>query len=171
MRQMTLAMVGFERYSKPTRRAAFLAEMSRVGPWRALCTLIEPVYPKAGKGRAPVGLERMMRIYFLQQWFNLSDPAEAALYDSLTMRQFAGIDLGHEPVPDETTLCKFHNLLERHDLGAAVFQCVHEHLEQHGLKLSAGTIVDASIIPAPSSTKNAAQARDPEMHQTKKGNQ
>ncbi|HTQ70462.1 MAG TPA: IS5 family transposase, partial [Acidocella sp.] len=172
MRQVTLATVGFERYSKPTRRAAFLDEMNRVVPWRELCALIEPVYPKAGKGRVPVGLERMLRIYFLQQWFNLSDPgAEEALYDSLTMRQFAGIDLGREPVPDETTLCKFRHLLERHDLGAALFQCVHEHLEQHGLKLSAGTIVDASIIHAPSSTKNAAQARDPEMHQTKKGNQ
>jgi IS5 family transposase len=172
MRQVTLATVGFERYSKPTRRAAFLEEMNRVVPWRELCALIDPVYPKAGKGRAPVGLERMLRIYFLQQWFNLSDPgAEEALYDSLTMRRFAGIDLGRKPVPDETTLCKFRHLLERHDLGAALFQRVNEHLEQRGLKLSAGTIVDASIIHAPSSTKNATQARDPEMHQTKKGNQ
>ena len=172
MRQVTLATVGFERNGKTTKRAAFLAEMDRVVPWRELCALIEPVYPKPGKGRAPVGLGRMLRIYFLQQWFNLSDPgAEEALYDSPTMRQFAGIDLGREPVPDETTLCKFRHLLERHDLGAAVFRCVHEHLEQHGLKLAAGTIVDASIIHAPSSTKNAAQARDPEMHQTKKGNQ
>ena len=172
MRQVTLADVGFERFSKTTKRDAFLAEMDRVVPWRELCALIEPVYPKPGKGRSPVGLERMLRIYFLQQWFNLSDSgAEEALYDSLTMRRFAGIDLGREPVPDETTLCKFRHLLERHDLGAAVFQCVHEHLERLGLKLSAGTIVDAGIIHAPSSTKNAAQARDPEMHQTKKGNQ
>ena len=172
MRQATLATAGFERYSKPTRRAAFLAEMDRVVPWRELCALIEPVYPKPGKGRVPVGLERMLRIYFLQQWFNLSDPgAEEALYDSLTMRRFVGIDLGREPVPDETTLCKFRHLLERHDLGSALFQRVHEHLEQHGLKLSAGTIVDATIIHAPSSTKNAAKARDPEMHQTRKGNQ
>ena len=95
MRQVTLATVGFERYGKTTKRAAFLAEMDRVVPWRELCALIEPVYPKPGKGRAPVGLERMLRIYFLQQWFNLSDPgAEEALYDSLTMRRFAGIDLG-----------------------------------------------------------------------------
>ena len=172
MRQATLATAGFERYSKPTRRAAFLAEMDRVVPWRALCALIEPVYPKPGKGRSPVGLERMLRIYFLQQWFNLSDPgAEEALYDSLTMRRFAGIDLGREPVPDETTLCKFRHLLERHELGSALFQQVHEHLKQHGLNLSRGTIVDATIIHAPSSTKNAAKARDPEMHQTKKGNQ
>ena len=172
MRQATLATAGFERYSKPTRRAAFLAEMDRVVPWRELCALIEPVYPKPGKGRSPVGLERMLRIYFLQQWFNLSDPgAEEALYDSLTMRRFAGIDLGREPVPDETTICKFRHLLERHELGSALFQQVHEHLEQHGLKLSRGTIVDATSIQAPSSTKNATKARDPEMHQTKKGNQ
>ena len=130
MRQATLAAAGFERYSKPTRRAAFLAEMERVVPWRELCALIAPVYPRPGKGRPAVGLERMLRIYFLQQWFNLSDPgAEEALYDSPTMRRFAGIDLGREPVPDETTLCKFRHLLEQHELGSALFQQVHEHLE------------------------------------------
>jgi len=103
MKQITLATTGFERYTKTTRRAAFLAEMERVVPWAALCALIEPVYPKPGNGRPPVGLERMLRIYFLQQWFNLSDPAvEEALYDSLAMRSFVGIDLGREPVPDET---------------------------------------------------------------------
>ena len=172
MRQTTLATSGFDRYSKPTRRALFLAEMDRMVPWRQLCALIEPVYPKPGKGRSPVGLERMLRIYFLQQWFNLSDPgAEEALYDSLAMRRFAGIDLGREPVPDETTICKFRHLLERHELGSALFEQVHAYLEQHGLKLSRGTIVDATIIHAPSSTKNAAKARDPGMHQTKKGNQ
>ena len=172
MRQITLATAGFDRYSKPTRRALFLAEMDRVVPWKQLCALIEPVYPKPGKGRSPVGLERMLRIYFLQQWFNLSDPgAEETLYDSLAMRRFAGIDLGREPVPDETTICKFRHLLERHELGSALFEQVHAYLEEHGLKLSRGTIVDATIIHAPSSTKNAAQARDPEMHQTKKGNQ
>ena len=121
---------------------------------------------EARQGRSPVGLERMLRIYFLQQWFNLSDPGrEEALYDSLAMRRFAGIDLGREPVPDETTICKFRHLLERHALGAALFEQVHAYLEQHGLKLSRGTIVDATIIHAPSSTKNAAQERDPEMHQ------
>ena len=172
MRQTTLATSGFDRYSKPTRRAVFLAEMDRVVPWKQLCALIDPFYPKPGKGRSPVGLERMLRIYFLQQWFNLSDPgAEEALYDSLAMRRFAGIDLGREPVPDETTICKFRHLLERHELGSALFEQVHAYLEQHGLKLSRGTIVDATIIHAPSSTKNAAKARDPEMHQTKKGNQ
>ena len=166
MRQTTLATAGFERYRKPTRREMFLAEMDRVVPWRQLCALIAPVYPNSGKGRTPVGLERMLRIYFLQQWFNLSDPgAEEALYDSLAMRRFASIDLGREPVPDETTICKFRHLLERHDLGSALFEQVHAYLEQHGLKLSRGTTVDATIIHAPSSTKNAAQERDPEMHQ------
>ena len=172
MRQTTLAGVGFERYGKTTRRAAFLAEMERVVPWQELCALIAPVYPKPGNGRPPVGLERMLRIYFLQQWFNLSDPGvEEALYESASMRRFAGIDLGREPAPDETTVCKFRHLLELHDLGRRLFEQVHEHLEAHGLRVAAGTIVDATIISAPSSTKNAAKARDPEMHQTKKGNQ
>ena len=156
MRQTTLATSGFDRYSKPTRRAAFLAEMDRVVPWKQLCALIEPFYPKLGKGRSPVGLERMLRIYFLQQWFNLSDPgAEEALYDSLAMRRFAGIDLGREPVPDETTIRKFRRLLGWHDLGLALVEQVHAYLEQHGLKLSRGTIVAATIVHAPSSTKNA----------------
>jgi len=172
MKQMTLAMAGFERYAKTTRRARFLAEMERVVPWRRLCRLIEPVYPKPGNGRPPVGLERMLRIYFLQHWFNLSDPAvEEALYDSLSMRRFVGIDLGREPVPDETTVCRFRHLLEEHELGRRLFEEVHRHLEASGIKVAKGTIVDATIISAPSSTKNADQARDPDMHQTKKGNQ
>jgi IS5 family transposase len=121
MRQATLASVGFERFGKTTRRAVFLTDMDQVVPWKDLCQLIEPVYPKPGNGRPPVGLERMLRIYFLQQWFNLSDPAvEEALYESLSMRGFAGIDLGREPVPDETTVCKFRHLLEQHDLGLGV---------------------------------------------------
>jgi len=172
MKQMTLASVGFERYGKTTRRAVFLEEMDRVVPWSALCGLIEAVYPKPGNGRPPVGLERMLRIYFLQQWFNLSDPAvEEMLYDSVAMRGFVGIDLGREPVPDETTVCRFRHLLEERDLGRRLFEEVHRHLEARGLKVSTGTIVDATIINAPSSTKNADKARDPEMHQTKKGNQ
>jgi IS5 family transposase len=172
MKQMTLATAGFERYAKTTRRAAFLAEMARVVPWRELCALIEPVYPKPGNGRPPIGLERMLRIYFLQQWFNLSDPAvEEALYDSLAMRSFVGIDLGREPVPDETTVCKFRHLLEQHDMGRKLFEQVHVHLEQQGIKVTKGTIVDATIISAPSSTKNAAGERDPDMHQTRKGKQ
>ena len=165
-------MTGFEQYSKKTRRAVFLEEMEQVVPWRELCALVEPYYPKPGNGRPPVGVERMLRLYFLQQWFNLSDPAvEEALYDSVVMRQFVGIDLGCEPAPDETTVCKFRHLLERHGLGEQLFERVGEHLQQKGLRLSTGTIVDATIINAPSSTKNARQERDPEMHQTRKGKQ
>jgi len=172
MKQTTLSAGSFDRYSKTTRRAVFLSEMDRVVPWSALCSLIEPVYPKAGNGRPPVGLERMLRIYFLQNWFNLSDPAvEEALYDSLSMREFVGIDLGREGAPDETTVCKFRHLLEQHGMGQRLFEEVGRHLQAKGLKVSTGTIVDASIINAPSSTKNQRKARDPEMHQTKKGNQ
>ena len=127
-RQMTLAMAsdsGFERHRKPTRRDEFLAQMDQVVPWAALCELIAPVYPKARErgGRRPIGLERMLRIYFLQQWYDLSDPAvEEALYDSQAMRRFVGIDLGREAAPDETTVCKFRHLLEAHDLGRKLFQ-------------------------------------------------
>jgi len=163
-------MTGFERYTKKTRRAVFLEEMEQVVPWGELCALIDPYYPKAGNGRPPVGVERMLRIYFLQQWFNLSDPAvEEALYDWAGMRQFVGIDLGREPVPDETTVCKFRHLLEEHNLGGAMLETVNLHLESQGVKITTGTIVDATIIHAPSSTKNREQQRDPEMHQTKKG--
>lgn len=173
MKQRTLAMAnGFERYSKKTRRAEFLEEMEQVVPWKKLCALIEPHYPRAGNGRPPVGVERMLRMYFLQQWFNLSDPAvEEALYDSAVMRGFVGIDLGREPVPDETTICKFRHLLEEHGLGGEMLEAVNLHLEGQGVRISTGTIVDATIIHAPSSTKNREQKRDPEMHQTKKGQQ
>jgi len=165
-------MNGFERYTKKTRRQVFLEEMERVVPWRELCALVEPHYPKPGNGRPPVGVERMLRIYFLQQWFNLSDPAvEEALYDSAVMRQFVGIDLGHEPVPDETTACKFRHLLEEHQLGEQILGTVNLHLQAQGVRITTGTIVDATILHAPSSTKNREQQRDPEMHQTKKGNQ
>ena len=159
MKQQTLAMAsGFERYTKKTRRTLFLEEMEQVVPWAELCALVEPVYAKVGNGRPPVGAERMLRIYFLQQWFNLSDPGvEEALYDSAGMRQFVGIDLGREPVPDETTVCKFRHLLEEYELGERLFERVGEHLQQKGLRLSTGTIVDATIINAPSSTKNARQ--------------
>lgn len=170
--QTTLANTGFEKYTKTTRRVQFLAEMDRVVPWRALCARIEPVYPKAGNGRPPVGVERMLRMYFLQQWFNLSDPAvEEALYDSPTLRTFVGIDLGQEPVPDETTVCKFRHLLEQHGLGRVLFDEVTQHLRAQGLAVSTGTIVDATIIAAPASTKNATGTRDPAMHQTQKGRQ
>jgi transposase, IS5 family len=173
MKQRTLAMAnGFERYSKKTRRAEFLEEMEQVVPWKKLCALIEPHYPKAGNGRPPVGVERMLRMYFLQQWFNLSDPAvEESLYDSVVMRDFVGIDLGREPVPDETTICKFRHLLEEHGLGGEMLETVNLHLESKGVRITTGTIVDATIIHAPSSTKNREQKRDPEMHQTRKGKQ
>ena len=170
MKQTTLAEGGFEKFSKPTRRAVFLEEMDRVVPWAQLCALIEPHYPKAGNGRPPIGLERMLRLHFLQQWFNLSDPGlEDELYDSSAMRRFAGIDLGREPVPDETTVCKFRHLLERNGLGEAIFALVGEQLQQRGFKLSSGTIVDATLISAPQSTKNASGQRDPEMGSTRKG--
>ena len=163
---------GFERYSKKTRRAEFLEEMEQVVPWKKLCTLLEPHYPRAGNGRPPVGVERMLRMYFLQQWFNLSDPAvEEALYDSVVMREFVGIDLGREPAPDETTICKFRHLLEEHGLGGEMLEAVNLHLEGQGVRITTGTIVDATIIHAPSSTKNREQQRDPEMHQTRKGKQ
>ena len=172
MKQLSLATAGFERYARTTRRAAFLAEMERVVPWPALCGLIEPYSPKPGNGRPPVGVERMLRLYFLQQWFNLPDPAvEEAVYDLQAMRRFVGIDLGCEPVPDETPVCRFGHLLEAHDLGRRLFDQVQNHLAESGLQVATGTIVDATIISAPSSTKNRAKARDPEMHQTKKANQ
>ena len=173
MKQKTLAVAGgFERYGKKTKRALFLEEMEQVVPWAELCGLIEPVYPKAGNGRPPVGVERMLRLYFVQQWFNLSDPAvEEALYDSAVLRQFVGIDLGREPVPDETTACRFRHLLEEHQLGARIFERVQEHLQAKGFRIATGTIVDATILHAPSSTKNATGQRDGEMHQTRKGKQ
>src|SRR5438477_9079178 len=169
MKQRTLAMMtGFEQYRKKTRREVFLEEMEQVVPRRELCALVEPHYPKPGNGRPAVGVERMLRIYFLQQWFNLSDPAvEETLYDSGVMRQFAGIDLGCEPVPDETTVCKFRHLLEEHDLGRRLFDEVQRHLAAQGLKVATGTIVDATIISAASSTKNIDKALDTEMPQTK----
>jgi len=169
MHQQTFATVTFEQYRKPTRREQFLDEMNRVVPWADLVAVIEPVYPKAeGPGRPPVGVERMLRLHCLQQWFNLSDPAvEEALYDSRAMRQFVGIDLGREPVPDETTICKFRHLLEAHQLGEQLFARIGSYLAAHGMTVSRGTIVDATIISAPSSTKNRPKKRDPEMHQTK----
>ena len=173
MEEQTFADVSFERYRKATRRERFLDEMARVIPWTDLAGVIAPFYPKAeGAGRPPIGIERMLRLHFLQHWFNLSDPAvEEALYDSRAMRQFVGVDLGREPVPDETTICKFRHLLEAHHLGEQLFTLIRTYLAEQGLQISRGTIVDATIISAPSSTKNQTKERDPEMHQTKKGNQ
>jgi transposase, IS5 family len=172
MKQQTLT--GFEKYGKTTRRAQFLADMDRIVPWAELTAVVDPVYPKVSEagGRPPIALERMLRIYFLQLWFNLSDPAvEEALYDSVAMREFVGVDLGAEAAPDETTVCKFRHLLERNKLGKKLLLSVNEHLNRNGIKISNGTIVDATIISAPSSTKNKDEKRDPEMHQTAKGNQ
>jgi len=177
MKQQTLAMAadsesGYEQHRKPTRRDEFLKTMEAIVPWAALCSVIEPHYPKAGNGRPPIGLERMLRIHFIQHWFNLADLAcEEALYDSASLRRFAGIDLGREPVPDATTLLKFRRLLNNNKLGEALFGQVGQELQARGFKVNTGTIVDATIIGAPSSTKNADKARDPEMHQTRKGQQ
>lgn len=172
MKQQTLT--GFEKYGKTTRRAQFLSDMDRILPWPDLISVVEPVYPKVSElgGRPPIALERMLRIYFLQLWFNLSDPAvEEALYDSAAMRAFVGIDLGVEAAPDETTVCKFRHLLEKHKLGKKLLSAVNEYLRRSGIKITNGTIVDATIISAPSSTKNKDGTRDPEMHQTSKGRQ
>jgi len=172
MKQQTLG--GFEKYGKRTRRTQFLSDMDRLLPWPELLAAVEPFYPKASElgGRPAIPLERMLRIYFLQLWFNLSDPgAEEGLYDSAAMRSFAGIDLGEEAAPDETTICKFRHLLEKHKLGKKLLVTTNEYLRRHGIKISNGTIVDATIISAPSSTKNKDGERDPEMHQTAKGKQ
>jgi transposase, IS5 family len=170
--QMSFAQSEYAGKKKVTRRERFLGEMERVVPWARLCAVIEPHYPKGERGRPPIGVERMLRIYFLQQWYALSDEAlEDALYDSQAMRTFAGIDLSADPVPDATTLLKFRHLLEAHDLTARIFAEVGALLSERKLLMKEGTIVDATIIAAPSSTKNAAKERDPEMHQTKKGNQ
>lgn len=157
---------------KRTRREVFLAEMEQVVPWQALLGLIEPHYPKMGRpGRQPYPLATMLRIHFLQQWYALSDPAmEEALYDTPVMRRFAQLG-GLADIPDETTILNFRRLLETHGLAEKLFEQVNAHLQRKGLSLRSGTIVDATIISAPSSTKNKAGERDPAMHQTKKGNQ
>jgi IS5 family transposase len=173
VKQMTLATArGFEVHGRATRKAEFLARMEALVPWAQFCAVLEPHYPKAGNGRPPVGLERMLRMYLVANWFNLGDEAcEDALYDIPAFRDFCRIDLGRERVPDATTLLNFRHLLEQHQLGAALFAKVGELLLANGMKLSGGTIVDATLIAAPPSTKNQEQSRDPEMHQSKKGNQ
>ncbi|MEZ2300100.1 IS5 family transposase, partial [Variovorax sp. RCC_210] len=155
---------------KKTRREVFLAEMELVVPWKALLKVIEPHYPVAGRGRRPYPLEAMLRVHLMQNWFALSDPAmEEALYEITSLRAFAG--LGMESIPDETTILNFRHLLEASDLAEDIFKQVNAHLARKGLLLKRGSIVDATIIAAPSSTKNESGERDPEMHQTKKGNQ
>jgi IS5 family transposase len=172
MKQTTFASLAFEHKKKLTRREQFLKEMNAVVPWARLMKRIERYYPRAGNGRQPMPLETMLRIYFLQQWFNLSDPAaEDSLYDIESMRRFCGIELGDEAVPDETTILNFRRLLEQHRLTEAIFKEVNRLLSDKRLLLKSGTLVDATIISAPSSTKNKDKARDPEMTQTRKGNQ
>jgi len=173
MRQTSLAEGSFVKYKKVTRKEQFLNQMDQIIPWKELSKAIEPHYPKPkGSGRRPVGIERMLRIHFMQHWFNLSDPGmEEALYDIPAMRDFAGIDLGNEAAPDETTICKFRHLLEKKNLGERLFHLVNAYLQENNLFVSKGTIVDATLIDAPTSTKNKDKQRDPEMHQTRKGNQ
>jgi IS5 family transposase len=170
MKQTTFASVAWEKKGKITRRERFLAEMDVVIPWSRLLALIEPHYPKAGNGTQPKPMEQMLRIYFMQNWFNLSDPqAEDSLYDIESMRRFAGIELLGHDIPDETTILRFRHLLEQHQLTERIFAEIRSLLEEKRLLLKSGTIVDATIIAAPPSTKNEQKARDPEMHQTKKG--
>ncbi len=173
MKQISFASHEFAQKKRVTRREKFLAEMEQVVPWASLEALIEPLYPRDGRvGRQPIGVSRMLRMYFLQQWFGLADEAlEDAIYDSQSMREFVGIDLARQAVPDATTLLKFRRLLEKHDLTAKLFEAINAHLSERGLLLREGTMVDATIIAAPASTKNKDHARDPEMHQTKKGNE
>ena len=173
MQQRSLASQSvFEKYGRKSRRELFLDEMEQIVPWAELLALVEPHYAKAGKGRQPVGLSIMLRTYFVQQWFNLSDPGvEEALYESPVLQRFVGVDLGMAPAPDETTVLRFRHLLEKHSLGGQMLDTVNEHLESKGIKIQTGTIVDASILHAPSSTKNEKKQRDPAMHQTRKGNQ
>jgi len=171
-RQGSFSQVEYAGKKKQTRRDKFLAEMEQVVPWARLVARLQPQYPRGERGRPPMGLERMLRVYFLQQWYGLADEAlEDALYDSQALRGFAGIDLNRDPVPDATTLLKFRHWLERHELTRVIFEEVGSVLEERGLLMRQGTIVDATIIAAPASTKNKSKSRDPEMHQTKKGNQ
>ena len=171
-RQGSFSQAEYAGKKKQTRRDKFLAEMELVVPWARLVARLRPLYPNGERGRPPIGLERMLRIYFLQQWYGLADEAlEDALYDSQALRGFGGIDLNRDPVPDATTLLKFRHWLERHDLPRALFEEVGAMLEERGLLMRQGTIVDATIIAAPPSTKNKSKSRDPEMHQTRKGNQ
>lgn len=171
-KQRTFASLAWTTKGKVTRRERFLAEMDAVIPWAELLAVVAPHYPASRRGRPALGLEKMLRLYFVQQWFNLSDPqAEEIVYDSEAVRRFVGIELGDDGIPDETTILRFRHLLEQHALTEAIFGAIRGLLAEKQLLLKTGTIVDATIISAPSSTKNAAQARDPEMRQTRKGNQ
>lgn len=173
MRQQTLAsQASFEQYGRKGKRELFLDQMEQVVPWPELLALVEPHYPKAGNGRQPAGLSIMLRTYFLQQWFGFSDPGmEEAFYDSPALRRFAGVDLGRAAAPDESTILRFRHLLEEHELCGQILDTVNHFLASRGIRIGTGTIVDATIINAPSSTKNSTGKRDPQMHQTRKGQQ
>ena len=172
MNSLSFASLAYDNKKKKTRREKFLQEMDKVIPWKDLIQIIERYYPTAGNGRQPMPLERMLRIYFMQQWYGLSDPAmEDALYDIESMRRFAGVDIAVDMIPDETTILHFRHLLEKHELTRKIFEKTQRYLTEKGLLLREGTIVDATIINAPSSTKNRDNTRDREMKQTKKGNQ
>ena len=172
MKQETFTDMEYSFRRKKTRREEFLEIMDEIIPWDEWVSVIEPYYPQGKRGRPPIGIEKMLRMYLLQIWFNLSDPAtEDAIYDSYAMRKFTEIDFMTEAVPDETTLCKFRHLLEKNDLNKLFFDAINRVMVQTGHMMKGGTIVDATIINAPSSTRNAQKARDPEMHQTKKGNE
>ena len=171
MSQLSFSDVEYGAKRKKTKREIFLAEMDSVVPWDSMFKLIEPVYPKSAVGRPAYPLASMIRVYCMQQWYGLSDPAmEEALYEIASMRRFAGFSLGSGSIPDETTILNFRHLLETHGITEKIFALINQYLLSKGLRLSKGTIVDATIIEAPSSTKNATGTRDPEMHQTKKGN-
>ena len=174
MKQLSLGESGFERKTKRTRKREFLDEMNLVVPWAELVSLITAHAPAPGAkgGRPPFAVETMLRIHFIQQWFNLSDPAmEEALYDTPMFREFVGLDAGEDNLPDESTILRFRHLLEAHNLSLQILATVNATLAAKGLLLKSGTVVDATLIAAPSSTKNSSGERDPEMHQTKKGNQ
>ena len=172
MKQITFASIAYTHKKVTTKREAFLNEMERVVPWSQLLKLIEPYYPKAGNGRPPMPMETMLRIYFLQQWYSLSDPAaEEALYDIESMRRFAQLELLDDAIPDETTILKFRHMIERHALSEAIFADINNYLVEKGIQVSQGSMVDATIIQAASSTKNKDKKRDAEMHSTRKNNQ
>lgn len=172
MKQLSFASSDYNYKKITTKREKFLAEMEVVVPWERLLKLIEPHYPKKGKGRPPIAMNSMLRIYFLQQWYGLSDPAaEEALYDIESMRRFAHLELIDDALPDETTILRFRRLIEKHNLSLEIFDDINNYLTERGIKVSQGSMVDATIIQAPSSTKNNDRKRDPEMHSTRKNNQ
>jgi len=172
MSRMKQSDLGLNLSTKCTRKREFLDEMNRVVPWADLVMLITPYAPEGKRGRPPFAVEAMLRIHFLQQWFGLSDPAmEEALHDVPLYREFAGLDNWTVRLPDESTILRFRHLLEKHKLATQILALVNDILRDKGLMLRAGTVVDATLISAPSSTKNASGERDPEMHQSKKGNQ